>query len=144
MAEHTHHSISKLFIAQVIIPQVMFFLAYLYSMSTHHGNLHPQGWPILFCRPKQEPRVSHSQHRRNPERFWKKCRWMDQKGRNKQGRNPWHYVACMAIGWPTPDFKGRTFKLFVLTRWDFNSYIRSSPLRSNNKKAFSLKARQQL
>ena len=46
-------------------------------------------WPILFCRPTQEPCVSHSQHRKNQERFWKKCRWMDCKGRNKQGRNPW-------------------------------------------------------
>ena len=35
----------------------------------------------------------------------------------------------MAIYWPTPDFKGRTFKLCVLTRWDFNFCVRSSPLR---------------
>ena len=38
-------------------------------------------------------------------------------------------VACMAILWPTPSFKGRTFKLCVLTRWDFNFSVRSSPLR---------------
>ena len=37
------------------------------------------GWPILFCGPTQEPCVSHSQHRRNRERFLKKCRWMDRK-----------------------------------------------------------------
>ena len=35
----------------------------------------------------------------------------------------------MAIYRPTPDFKGRTFKLCVLTRWDFNFCVRSSPLR---------------
>ena len=35
----------------------------------------------------------------------------------------------MAIYWPTPGYKGRTFKLCVLTRWDFNFCIRSSPLR---------------
>ena len=35
----------------------------------------------------------------------------------------------MAIYWPTPGFKGRTFKLCVLTRWDFNFCVRSSPLR---------------
>ena len=35
----------------------------------------------------------------------------------------------MAIHWPTPDLKGRTFKLCVLTRWDFNFCVRSSPLR---------------
>ena len=27
--------------------------------------------------------------KQNWERFWKKCRWMDRKVRNKQGRNPW-------------------------------------------------------
>ena len=35
----------------------------------------------------------------------------------------------MAIDWPTPGLKGRTFKLCVLTRWDFNFCVRSSPLR---------------
>ena len=37
-------------------------------------------------------------------------------------------VACMAIYLPTPGFKGRPFKLCVLTRWDFNFYVRSSLL----------------
>ena len=32
---------------------------------------------------------------------------------------------------PTLGFKGRTFKLCVLTRWDFNFCVRSSPLRGN-------------
>ena len=40
----------------------------------------------------------------------------------------------MAIYWPTPGYKGRTFKLCVLTRWDFNFCIRSSPLRGPGKK----------
>ena len=31
------------------------FWAYLYSAGTQYGNLHPAGWPILFCRPTQEP-----------------------------------------------------------------------------------------
>ena len=35
----------------------------------------------------------------------------------------------MAIYWPTPGFKGTKFKLCVLTRWDFNLCVRSSPLR---------------
>ena len=37
-------------------------------------------------------------------------------------------VACMAIYWPTPGFKGRTWKLCVLIRWDFYFCIRSSSL----------------
>ena len=32
----------------------VFFSAYLYSAGTQHGNLHPTGWPILFCGPAQE------------------------------------------------------------------------------------------
>ena len=38
----------------------------------------------------------------------------------------------MAIYWLPPGFKGRTFKLCVLTRWDFNFCVRSSPLREQN------------
>ena len=38
----------------------------------------------------------------------------------------------MAIYWLTPGFIGRTFKLCVLTRWDFNFCIRSSPLRGHD------------
>ena len=65
------------------------FWAYLYSEGTQHRNLHLAGWPILFYGPTQEPCVRHSEHRRNWEKFWQKSRWMDRKGRNKQGRNPW-------------------------------------------------------
>ena len=46
-----------------------FVLACLHSAGTQHGNLHPAGWPVLFCRPTQEPCVSHSQHRKNRKRF---------------------------------------------------------------------------
>ena len=52
-AEDKLHSVSKSFISQVIIPQVI-FLAYLHSEGTQHRNLHPAGWPILFCGPTQE------------------------------------------------------------------------------------------
>ena len=60
---------------------------------------------------------------------------MDRKCRNKQERKKSLAVsvACMAIYWPTPGFKGRTFKLWVLTRWDFNFCVRSSPLRGHIK-----------
>ena len=42
-AEHKLHSLSKLVISQVIIPQSHVFLAYLYSAGTQRGNLHPAG-----------------------------------------------------------------------------------------------------
>ena len=35
----------------------------------------------------------------------------------------------MAVYWPTPGFKERTFQLCVLNRWDFNFCVQSSPLR---------------
>ena len=40
-----------------------------------------------------------------------------------------HSMYGYVIYWPTPGFKGRTFKLCVLARWDFNFYVRSFPLR---------------
>ena len=54
-SENKLHSISKLVISQVMIPQVIFFWAYLYSAGIQHGNLHPARWPILFCGPTQKP-----------------------------------------------------------------------------------------
>ena len=50
------------------------FWSYLFSTGTQHRNLHPAGWPILFCGSTQEPCVSHSQHRKIRQRFWKKSR----------------------------------------------------------------------
>ena len=82
-AEHKIQSISKLFIPQVIIPQVSTSLfpqttaqilstiserktrktntcfgAHLYSATTQHGNLYPAEWSLLFCGPTQEPVVA--------------------------------------------------------------------------------------
>ena len=83
-ADHKRHSIFKLFISQVNIPQVRFFWAYLYSAGAQHGNLHPTGWPILFCETTQEQVLTTANAWKNRERLWKKCRWMDWKGRNKE------------------------------------------------------------
>ena len=51
-----------------------FFLAYLYSVGTQHGNLHPAGWPILFCGPTQKPVLATANTGKTRERFWKKCK----------------------------------------------------------------------
>ena len=48
----------------------MFFLAYLYSVGTKHGNLHPAGWPILDCGPTQEPMLATATTGKTRERFW--------------------------------------------------------------------------
>ena len=112
-------------------------LAYFYSAVTQHGNLHPAGWPILFCGPIQEPCVSHSQHRKNRERFEKNVgEWTGSVEISKEEKSLAVSVPCIAIYWPTPGFKGRTFKLCVLARWDFNFCVRSSPLRVTNKQSF--------
>ena len=91
-AEHKFHSISKLFISRHHITRrvfCVFFLAYLYSASTQHGNLHPEGWPISFCAPTQEPVLAIANIGKIGRGFGKKCRWMDWKGSNTQGTNPW-------------------------------------------------------
>ena len=49
----------------------------------------------------------------------------------------------MAIDWPTPGLKGRTFKLCVLTRWDFNFCVRSSPLLGRHSTPFLGQKQQQ-
>ena len=48
-----------------------FFLVYLNSMGTQRGNLHPAGWPILFCGPTQELVLATANTGKNQERFWK-------------------------------------------------------------------------
>ena len=60
---------------------------------------------------------------------------MDQKGRNKQGRNKSLAVKRSMYGYilTYSRLRGRTFKLCVLTRWDFNFCVRSSPLRDRKR-----------
>ena len=109
-----------------------FYLAYLYSAGTQHGNLHLAEWPVLFYGPTQEPCVSHSQHRKNRERFWKNAgEWTGSVEISKEENSLAVSVACMAIYWPNSGLKGRTFKLCVLTRWVFNFCVRSSPMRGH-------------
>ena len=97
----------------------MFFWAYLYSASTQHRNLPSAEWPILFCGPTQEPCVSHSQHRKNRERFGKNQVNGPEGQKKARNKSLAVSVAWMAIHWPTPGFKGITFKLCALTIWDF-------------------------
>ena len=68
------------------------FGGYLYSAGTQHGKMHPAGWPILFCRPTQEPELATANTGKKSGEILDKCTWMDQKGRNKQAKNPWQYA----------------------------------------------------
>ena len=122
-AEHKLHSISKLVISQVIIPQSHGFWAYLYSAGTQHGNLQPAGWPILFCEPTQEPVLAIANAGKNQRGFGKNAgEWTGRVEIRKKFLAV--SIAYMAVYWPTPGFKGRTFnfKFCVLTRRDFNRH----------------------
>ena len=89
--ENKLQSTSKLFIQEVIIPQVSFpqnttqilstileckpgkttntcLGANLHSTDTKHRNLHPAGRPILFCRPTQVPMLATA----NTGKTWKR------------------------------------------------------------------------
>ena len=134
-AEHKLHSISKLFILQVTIPQVMFAcfcLAYLYSAGTQHGNLHSARWPILFCGPTQEPVLAAANTGKTWERFSKNAGEWTWRVEIRKEEIPGSKSSRHAINTPTAGFKGITFKLRVLNRWDLNFCIRSSPLRDSN------------
>ena len=72
----SHNAISHVFVVVVVV------LSYSYSAGTQHGNLHPAGWPILFCGPTEEPVFTTANIGKTQERVWKKCKWMDRKGRN--------------------------------------------------------------
>ena len=52
------------------------FLAYLYTMMTQHGNLHPTRWRILFYGPTQEPvlATANTGKTRNTE-TWQHKQW---------------------------------------------------------------------
>ena len=106
----------------------------IYFVGTQHRNLHQL--PVMISRVTcfilrayTGTSVSHNQHRKTWERFWKKMLVNGLEGQKlARKKSPTVSVACMAIYWPTPGFKGRTFKLCVLNRWDFNFCIHSSPL----------------
>ena len=131
-AEHKLYYNSKLnIISQVIIlSQVMFFLAYLYARALNTGTCIRQGDLFYSAGLHRNYVLATANTGQNRETFWQKCRSMDRKGRSKHGKKSLAVnVACMTMYWPTPGFKGRTFTLCVLTRWDFNFCVRSSPLR---------------
>ena len=131
-AEHKLQSISKLFSPQVIIPQVFFssndssnsihsfgtqnqknsntcFGAYLYSVGTQHRNLHPTGWPILFCWPTQEAVLATG------------------KTREKFGKNAGEWTGRVEISEEEIPGSKRSLYGYILT--NFNFCVRSSPPR---------------
>ena len=150
-AENKLQSISYLFISPVTTPQVSFsqtttqilstiskckprknndkcFGPYFYSTGTQRGILHPAGWLVLFCVATQELVLATANTGKTREKFWKNAgEWTERVEIRKKFLAVG--AACIAIYWPTTGFKGRTFKLCALNRWEFNFCIRSFPLR---------------
>ena len=87
-----------------------------YSVDLHRNQCQPQ--------PTQE----------KIRRFWKNADEWTRRVEISKKKSLAASVVSMAIYWPTQGFKGRTSKLCVLTRWDFNFYVHSSPLREVNAK----------
>ena len=100
----------------------MFFLAYLYSAGTQHGNLPPAGWPVLFCAPTQEQCFSH---RKNLERFWKNAGEWTGRVEISQEEVPHHHHYHQSLNrearWGTTDDFATSFlhfSLFFTVLWD--------------------------
>ena len=79
------HSISKLFVSQIVIPQVMFFEPIYIPRALNTGTCINRlwkraGWPILFRGSTQELELARANVGKTRERFYKKWRWMDRKG----------------------------------------------------------------
>ena len=51
----------------------------------------------LFCQPTQEPVLTTANTGKTQDRFGKKCRWMNRKGRNQLGRNPWRQALHVCL-----------------------------------------------
>ena len=107
-AEHKLHSVSKLFISQVIIAQVMFFQPIHIPQALSMGTCIRQGDLFYYAdlrKKKSSGEILEKMQVNGPEGLkWARKKFLAVS------------VACMAIYWPTPGFKVRTFKLCVLIR----------------------------
>ena len=107
-----------------------FVVAYLYSAGTHHGNLHPAGYQFYSAGLHRKHVLAIANTGTIGRDFGKNAgEWAASVEISNEEKSLTVSVACMAIYWPTPGFKRRTFKLCVLTRWDFNFCVRSPLLR---------------
>ena len=102
------------------------FGAYLYSAGTWHGNLQPARWPICFCRPTQEPVLAT--HKKSSGKVLGKMQ-VNGPGRGEisKEKSPGNKRSMCGYILTIAGFKGRTFKLCVLNRLDFNFCVRSYP-----------------
>ena len=106
---------------------IIIFLAYLYSAGTQHWASGRVTYFILRAYTGIMHVLATANIRKIGRGFGKNEG--ERTGRSEIRKTSLAVsVACMAVYRPTPGFKGRTFKLCVLTKWDFNFCVRSSPL----------------
>ena len=130
-AEHKLHPICRLFISQVIIPQVMFFFFFSLFIFRGHSTREPASSRLTYfiLRAYTGTSVSQSQHRKKSGDVLEKNadEWAGRVEISEEeitGSKRSTYGCILT----TSGYKGRTFKLCVLTRCDFNFCIRNSPL----------------
>ena len=88
-----------------------------------------QGDRFLFCWPAQEL-VLPTANTGNLGKYFEKNagEWTVRVEISSRKKSLKVGEACMAISWPTPGFKERTFEFWVLNRWAFNFCVRITPL----------------
>ena len=120
------HSVSNLFISQVIIPQVKFFEPMDIPLALNTGTCIRQGDLFYSAGLHRNHALAKATTGKIGRGFGKNAgEWTGRVEISKEeipGNKRSMHV-------PTPGFKGRTFKLCVLTRWDFNFCLRSFSLR---------------
>ena len=114
------------------------FTAYLYSAGTHYQNMHrlsvtTRRVTYFILRAHMRAGVSHRQHRKTLEKFWKNAgEWTGMveisKGEIPGSRRRMHdYIrTCSRLS-------RRTIELWLANRWVFNFCVRSTPLRLHNR-----------
>ena len=125
-----------LVISQVIIPQVMFFEPIYIPRALNTGTCLWQG-DLFYSAGLHRRHVLATANTGEIGRGYGKNagEWTGRVEISKEEipgskRSMYGYILT------NPGFTGRTFKLCVLTRWDFNFCVRSSPLRGYLKEPY--------
>ena len=120
----------------------MFFWACLYSAGTQHGNLHPAGWPTLFCGPTQEPVLDTANTGKKSEEVfekmfhWKQVQERQDWGGSTTGSGAAETAASVMGSGVSGSHEGRSIK-FRLCYSGVSSAVRELPLRSSPKVSLS-------
>ena len=88
MSEHKLHSISKSFISQVIMPQVMFFQPIYFPRALNTGTCRRQG-DLFYSAGLHRNQCQPQSTQEKSGEVLEKMQVNRPKGKNKQERHPW-------------------------------------------------------